>query len=500
MKKIIVVFSFIVCSLVFSETRIFSTEREVVESITITADPQYPWTPSNNQESEEDCKRISEQLISEQFDSMAINSSLDMARYNVTQNSLVINGDITAFGHKWQRNKMNELLNKAKFHFNLFYGLGNHDYENNVNDSYLNNCFDGSVFDYIRHVENNQKFGFIRSFDCSKTKQVFQDHVYGSLAYRAKVGTFNIIQLNNHPKYEKQVYTGVAQSGKYHIVNSLNWLDKTLSEIGDEPVIIMSHQSPESQEFNTLMKKYRNKIICIFLGHTHTIGCKGTIEGIPIIFSGTPINKNYLQLIYFPIQKRLELYQINNNDCMQNKRKIYDFKNITNASQLTNNIKTSDGSRVRYNQVYTLRNRNMPHRGGAMGEIYNAWDYALLANDTSNKGWGIVFEETSGNGDPYIDSLETFRIRSEIADWPKYRHWSIIKGCPRLDSSTRDVFIAFANANDNFFAIGKFKYNNENGTCDLLDVDKNGKSWLNFNNNVKIYGEIPRDWYLECWQ
>ncbi|API90752.1 MULTISPECIES: hypothetical protein [Virgibacillus] len=68
-------------------------------SLVITSDPQYPWTPEmdigNLKQSKSEKKRKSEELIRSQFQS--INSYTD----SIPNSSVIINGDMTAFGHSW---------------------------------------------------------------------------------------------------------------------------------------------------------------------------------------------------------------------------------------------------------------------------------------------------------------------------------------------------------------------------------------------------------------
>uniref|UniRef100_A0A915HZB0 Calcineurin-like phosphoesterase domain-containing protein n=1 Tax=Romanomermis culicivorax TaxID=13658 RepID=A0A915HZB0_ROMCU len=56
--------------------------------------------------------------------------------------AVIINGDLTAFGHHDELATFETLLEEARLKLGIpFYmGLGNHDYANNVDDCYDNNC------------------------------------------------------------------------------------------------------------------------------------------------------------------------------------------------------------------------------------------------------------------------------------------------------------------------------------------------------------------------
>ncbi|MRB85060.1 hypothetical protein GH851_31620, partial [Bacillus thuringiensis] len=68
-------------------------EKNTITRLIITSDPQYPWTPAmddgNSKESENEKKRVSENLIREQYNN--INSYV--SSHGVAP--VIINGDIT---------------------------------------------------------------------------------------------------------------------------------------------------------------------------------------------------------------------------------------------------------------------------------------------------------------------------------------------------------------------------------------------------------------------
>jgi hypothetical protein len=92
------------------------------------SDTQYPWTDktdSREPESDSEFKERSKWLVESQLASIA---EFRNQHGSQAQVPLMINGDITAFGHGWQRSYMKAALNKY-FGGDYLYGLGNHDYE-----------------------------------------------------------------------------------------------------------------------------------------------------------------------------------------------------------------------------------------------------------------------------------------------------------------------------------------------------------------------------------
>ena len=108
----------------------------------ITADPQYDWGCSSGHATSDYCndpnnrsKSVEQQAI--ETNSLQVetiqNLQTNINAFNGNFKGVIINGDLTDFGSQ------NNHLNVFKSHyenkgFNLWPGLGNHDYENNVDD------------------------------------------------------------------------------------------------------------------------------------------------------------------------------------------------------------------------------------------------------------------------------------------------------------------------------------------------------------------------------
>lgn len=74
--------------------------------VIFSSDPQYPW--SEQPKSEEQTKEDSKKEISSQYKSMTKLASDSASGTRV--NAVIVNGDLTAFGHGWQLDEYKNLL------------------------------------------------------------------------------------------------------------------------------------------------------------------------------------------------------------------------------------------------------------------------------------------------------------------------------------------------------------------------------------------------------
>ena len=181
----------------------------------ILGDPQYPWDCAKGNAN---CDELLEfELLTTCSKSLEVGNDYRLparlANASVVQainwldsrlpdfRGSIINGDLTAFGHDWQ-------WEYIQFQYGLldspmFLGLGNHDYEINVNDCYSRDTWDGCAIDSIENLLANVTRNGLRneldSLDLDWTVDG-SDH-RGSLAYSWEMGEFHFVQLHNHPGY-----------------------------------------------------------------------------------------------------------------------------------------------------------------------------------------------------------------------------------------------------------------------------------------------------------
>ncbi|VVN68907.1 3',5'-cyclic adenosine monophosphate phosphodiesterase CpdA [Pseudomonas fluorescens] len=287
---------------------------EAPRHIVFASDTQYPWTDktdSREPESSEEFTTRSKWLVESQLASIA-----DFRNHHGSQATvpLMINGDITAFGHGWQRDYMASALNKH-FGTDYLYGLGNHDYENNVDDCFSNSCAAGSIVEFKEHHQ-----GKVDSFDLTITGSAVNKLYSGSLAYSKTIGDVHLVQLNNEPTYSTKI-SSVWNPTTFDITSALDWLetDLRLARVAGYAIIINMHKPHEMmgdasqrKRFIEMIDKYQ--VTAIFAGHLHREGGYGFWKGSASMFlSGAPSQQTYLIASFSEDRKQLQVYLVKNN-------------------------------------------------------------------------------------------------------------------------------------------------------------------------------------------
>ncbi|WP_367345416.1 metallophosphoesterase [Stenotrophomonas bentonitica] len=268
----------------------------------VASDPQYPRTILNSGVEGED-RALSEQRLSAVFD--------DISSFRKTSASyvpLLINGDLTEFGHGWQRSTTQTLFRRlagtAKGPL-MFPGLGNHDYRNNVDDCANNGCARDSICDVIRWYSEIHPTALQPA---SMDHYASEDLHRGSFGYSITYGPLHFIQLNDEPTYRREFGSDIiipVDKVKFSIVPSLRWLQADLREARRKGLIIFVslHKRVDwnkSLIFKELIESYG--VSAVFAGHEHAqLGAYGTPEyygNIPVFQSGALAYGSYLTVSY----------------------------------------------------------------------------------------------------------------------------------------------------------------------------------------------------------
>ncbi|WP_193674457.1 RICIN domain-containing protein [Bacillus cereus] len=363
-------------------------EKSTITNLIITSDPQYPWTPTmdngNSNESDKDKEKISETLIREQYRSI---SSYALANGGLT----LINGDITAYGHKWQRNKMKQIL-KEELLMWYFYGLGNHDIENNFNDCWQNSCTEGSLLDYIYHVQDLPP-KYLDEMDIEMGSWSGLRSFKGSFAYSIIHGDIYSIQLNNFPTMEMYLFPNKTE---YKMVSTLDWLEKVLKRAKSlGKIIIINVHKPDcwttqpkckdakpSQRFKDLLKKY--DVSAVFAGHYHKkLGLRREyteyFDDVPVFLSGSASQKSYL--IVEQTEKNLNVYSVRENNWRGKKleKSIELNLPIKGTYKIKTALNNTSGVDVSINQINPSGDRNV-HLYSDNPTKRHQWDFYYDGN------------------------------------------------------------------------------------------------------------------------
>jgi cytolysin (calcineurin-like family phosphatase) len=289
-----------------------------------TSDPQYPWTEKTDAgETQTDSYRDSRSkwLIETQYDDIA----------NFRQNfggasrvPVMINGDITAYGHGWQRSVVKPILD-SKLLGQYDYGLGNHDYENNVDDCLFNNCAAGSVEDFMARYAG--KNGRADSIDVQLTEEgTIVKKLSGSLAYSKNFGDVHMVQLNNEPTYSVSftAYNWLVPK-RYQLRDSLDWLEQDLKAARERgQIIILNMHKPrwdgsaqQLSRFSKMIKDY--KVTAVFAGHFHWFSgqyksASSEFGDVPLFLSGAASQRTYLIASFSKERDELKIYRVTGNN------------------------------------------------------------------------------------------------------------------------------------------------------------------------------------------
>lgn len=287
-----------------------NTPRHMV----FASDPQYPWTDKTDRREDEldvEFEKRAKWLVESQFASIA-----DFRKQSGGQSEvpLMINGDMTAFGHGWQRSYINSTLKKY-FDKDFLYGLGNHDYANNVDDCFTNSCAAGSIVDYKEHHE-----GTVDEFDLKVTGGPLNRLYSGSLAYSKNIGEVHLVQLNFEPTYEVKISHPLNPT-TFNITHALDWLENDLLMARTQGyAIIVNMHSPDQwkgnwdqlKRFKDMVTKY--EVTAIFAGHYHEDGGALLYLGnVPTFLSGSASQQTYLIASFSEDRKLLHINFVEDN-------------------------------------------------------------------------------------------------------------------------------------------------------------------------------------------
>ncbi|MCY4045126.1 MAG: hypothetical protein OXE99_08600 [Cellvibrionales bacterium] len=254
--------------------------------VLITADTQYPRTGRSISEEEKAKNHLKAYFA-------AIRAFSDDKGDNFL--GMIINGDITEYGHSGERKVMQGLFDTLDKP--IWFGLGNHDYLNNANDCWMNRCTTGTLDWFVNQVLKKDSILATDHVvkDVNEFPIIVREYI-GSFAYRFELEGIQFLQLNHSDNYSYQMKREFnAELGKttnVHIQPSLKWVRKQLEDAHakKQPIILLSHD--HSLSHYTTANSLRNNVSAHYFGHWHgdpevirTNACNGF--GGDKILSGT---------------------------------------------------------------------------------------------------------------------------------------------------------------------------------------------------------------------
>ncbi|MFI8646374.1 metallophosphoesterase family protein [Pseudomonas iridis] len=293
--------------------------------VIFTSDPQFPWTDNSDSgvgESASERDERSRWLIETQYSDVA------SFRKNFSRDSnpvpVMINGDMTAFGHRGERATTRSILD-AQLGGIYDYGLGNHDYQNNINDCSFpeNNCAAGSINDM------KERYWGSVNMDLAARSEGGAKVFYGSLAYSKTFGDVHLVQLNNEPTYSVKFASGFPLFRvNFEITDALDWLERDLQKARSQGKIILLNMhkpdrwqgnSKQIARFRAMVERYQ--VTAVFAGHYHndpggytSWRTREYFGDVPVFLSGGASNQTYLIASFAADRKSFNVHQVSNNN------------------------------------------------------------------------------------------------------------------------------------------------------------------------------------------
>ncbi|RMS91806.1 metallophosphoesterase [Pseudomonas coronafaciens] len=447
--------------------------KNIIRHIIFASDPQYPWSKdeknaedglgaSPHQKSQDvplqsrsSVNQVSdENLFRNQYN--AIQKWRTAAMGGVGNNPVIINGDMTAYGHGWQRSFLYGALDSI-LSTNWYFGLGNHDYKNNVGGCLNNGCARDSMNDLIgRMGGNNMDYSTNHGGGFPETKRYS-----GSFGYYKDFGKVRYIQLNLDPSYTQWFYSNGATVFKskyeFNIQSPVQntWLERVLINARDQKkfIIIGMHDPGEwtyssdarsaaiLTRFRQLLKIY--DVSAIFAGHFHSSAGKyqSVYGDVPVFLSGSATDETFLIVDIDESTKAFQTWLVNNNNPQNAKHlgsmyfkhsvvvpPVDEYDNtghwgnwgVTASCSSPNYINgfsiraqssqgSGDDTAVNAIAMHCFRGSELHSNEGNWGHWY---EYALCPSNEAVVGYQLKMQPSQGSGnhqdDTAVDSVRLF--------------------------------------------------------------------------------------------
>jgi len=370
----------------------------------VASDPQYPrmYKVGTTEENADQPARSREVNVRQVSNIKALIEQLGSDKVN----GIIINGDLTEYGHSGELSTYKEIWSKEKLGSKPIYpGLGNHDYVNN-----LGGCTPDCTNRMLEYMK-----GLLDS------KEVNASSVdTNSLAYSWDVGKVHFIQLHLHP-------ARAVNTGTYNIKPSMNWFEEDLKKArtAGKVIIVNMHDYGDSfqsnsanqfNEFKRLLRKY--KVAAVFAGHLHqSLGEIETVGSTKIFRSGSPINNSYL-LVHFNDNK-IKVESVSSATTTPNRSATVEFDGDTsNQADTSISIPSRTGTATYIVKTVTGNSAG----AGTDTNVYisftgtKAQSSEYLLDDSKNNFEKGDIDEFTLNGVEDVGELTGFTIRSDLSD------------------------------------------------------------------------------------
>ena len=191
---------------------------------------------------------------------------------------VILNGDVlTVVNRREQWDKFEELYEP----FSIYYGLGNHDYEYDLNEvttwarpRKINRTVRPGISAQWPHFEMLNWFANKVSYVPYEDFHIERDglEIDGSMGYSFDIGDWRFIQLNNYPGYNFTLDNNYLGNYVINIEQSYDFLRQQLTEMDSNQKAIINMHYPDVYNrpaFLDILKEFPLKVEAIFAGHEH---------------------------------------------------------------------------------------------------------------------------------------------------------------------------------------------------------------------------------------
>ncbi len=178
-----------------------------------------------------------------------------------TPRTLVLNGDLTQYFHRHERNKYESIYHSINGLEQFFPSLGNHDYDQKSGATYDNDQWVPPHYCNGKHAVSYIKGAFCNKVPKFIAKERLTRYDPNSLSYSWEEGSYHFVQVHYYPTFEN---AGLG------ISSSITWLQRDLSLANEKNLtsVVYVHASsglPDLLEDTFL----NNNVAVIFTGHIH---------------------------------------------------------------------------------------------------------------------------------------------------------------------------------------------------------------------------------------
>jgi hypothetical protein len=350
--------------------------------MTTVSDTQFPWSYCSDSSSSSLCAQekgtypnLSLADLSHMYNGRlqgslnSVKDSVGAGRFGGT----IINGDLTAFGDQGSDKSDYISYYEHGLSMNVYLGLGNHDYANNVDDCGENQCASQMVWYLNNQVTtlNPVRFDYSESGAYYSFPSIRKDYS-GSLGYSWEIGNVHFVQLNNYPVYARSWNGwnfGAARRDYINISSAISWLRSDLADATSrgKKIILNWHDWDEHVPGNSnnpdiLAVLNDFPVSAVFCGHFHgswgEFDRKGPFadgKSVPVLLSGSAHYGTFLLTRYTDTQMYVWVMQADpwNNGALHI---LYpDDSTKVDVSDLASKLDVSPGAPRYYRYVYDLR-------------------------------------------------------------------------------------------------------------------------------------------------